>query len=379
MKKRPLQITAQANGRRADIRIEGEIAFFKDANAKAFGDSIARLEAQGIQDAHVFIDSEGGNVLEAKRIVQAMRRLKGVITVEGGAMVASAATYIAVKADTFRLRPDTTVMLHKPMVGLEGNEDALETSLKFLKDVTQDYREAYVAKTGKTSEEVDAMWAKGERWLTGTEAVAEGLADGLVEEDDDEDEDGVDEDVLARIAACGCPANKLPKARAAIEHNSEQMDIKAMRALLGMPEGATEAEVTARVNDLKLANERHLAAAAEQRKNKVKAILDKAIAERKLTEAHRASFEAKFSADFNATKAEVEALVAAPELAKEVTGGKAAGAEQAGIKKGREGWTYAQWAEKDAKGLQAMMGKEPERFGELYEAHYGIAPKLASA
>ncbi|MBS1940303.1 MAG: ATP-dependent Clp protease proteolytic subunit [Bacteroidetes bacterium] len=371
MKKRPLQITAQANGRRADIRIEGEIAFFKDANAKAFGDSIARLEAQGIQDAHVFIDSEGGNVLEAKRIVQAMRRLKGVITVEGGAMVASAATYIAVKADAFRLRPDTAVMLHKPVVGLEGNEDALETSLKFLKDVTQDYREAYVAKTGKTSEEVDAMWAKGERWLTGTEAVAEGLADGLVEEDDEEDEDGVDQDVLARIAACGCPENKLPKARAAI--NNDEMDIKAMRALLGMPEGATEAEVVARVNELKQANEQHAAAAVAQRKANVKAILDKAVAERKLTEAHRASFEAKFAAAYDATKAEVEALMPAPELAKET-----AGAKKEVQAAGRDAWTYDQWATADLKGLQAMMKKNPDEFQRLYQAKYGKKAKLTA-
>ncbi len=372
MKKRPLLITAKANGRQADIRIEGVIGSFDGVLAKDFGASIARLAAQGINDAHVFVDSEGGNVLEAKRIVAAMRKLTGRITVEGGALVASAATYIAVKADEFRVQPDTAVMVHKPMVGVEGNEDEINSTLKAIKDITQEYRAAYAAKTGKTDEEVEALWAKGDKWMTGAEAVAEGLADGLVDEEDEEE--GWDAEAVARIAACGCPDSKIPKARAA--NNQEAMDITAMRALLGMPEVATEAEVTARVNELKQANERHLAAAAELRKNEVKAILDKAVAERKLTEAHRASYEAKFNADFSATKAEVEALAAAPSIAAATSAGKAEGAADAN---GRENWDYKTYAEKDVKGLQALMTSDPAKFTALYEAHYGRKPELPKA
>lgn len=374
MKKRPLHITAKANGRQADIRIEGVIASFEGASAKDFGASIARLAAQGIQDAYVFVDSEGGSVLEAKRIVAAMRKLTGRIIVEGGALVASAATYIAVKADEFRVRPDTAVMVHKPMVGVDGNEDEITSTLKAIKDITQEYRAAYAAKTGKTEDDVEALWAKGDKWMTGTEAVAEGLADGLM--DEEAEEEGWDVEAVARIAACGCPDSKIPKARAA--NNQEEMDIKAMRALLGMPEGATEAEVTARVNELKLANERHLAAAAELRKNEVRVILDKAVAERKLTEAHRASYEAKFTAAFDATKAEVEALSAAPKVAEEVRQGAASEA-QSKAQTGRDGWSYKEWAEKDLKGLQALMASAPDKFTALYEAHYGKKPELPKA
>lgn len=381
MKKRQLHITAQRNGQRADVRIEGVIASWEPANAAEVRTAIAGMQAQGVRDAHVFIDSEGGSVLEAKRIVALLRSLPGRVTGEGGVVVASAATYIGVMLDEFRLRPDTAYMIHKPSAAVVGNEDEVQADLKALADITKEYRAAYAKKTGKTEDEIEALWGKGDRWYTGAEAVAEGFVDGLVsfgsaqdnqDEEEEQDDDLFDEEAVARIAACGCPNDKLPKARAAI-HNNEQMDIKAMRALLGMPEGATEAEVVARVNELKQANEQHAAAAVAQRKANVKAILDKAVAERKLTEAHRASFEAKFAAAYDATKAEVEALVAAPELAKET-----AGTKKEAQAAGRDAWTYDQWATTDLKGLQAMMKKNPDEFQRLYHAKYGKKAKLTA-
>lgn len=380
MKKRQLRITAQRNGQRADVRIEGVIASWDNANAADVRTAIAGMQAQGVRDAHVFIDSEGGSVLEAKRIVALLRSLPGRITGEGGVVVASAATYIGVMLDEFKLRPDTAYMIHKPSAAVVGNEDEVQAELKALGDITKEYRAAYAKKTGKTEDEIEALWGKGDRWYTGAEAVAEGFVDGLVssgsdqDDEDEQDDDLLDDEAVARIAACGCPNDKLPKARAAINNNDEQMDIKAMRALLGMPDTATEAEVLARVKAVKEENERRAQVELDMRKANVKAILDKAVAERKLTEAHRAAFELKFAAAFDATKAEVDSLTPAPEMAKETTGAKAEGQP-----KGRDAWTYAQWAERDLKGLQAMMASDAQKFADLYEAHYGVKPELPKA
>lgn len=378
MAKRPLHITALRNGNRADVRIEGVVASWEKANARELGAAIDSLVASGVRDAHVFIDSEGGSVLEARRIAQALRKFPGRITGEGGAAVLSAATYLGLKLDEFRVRKDTAYMIHKPQASVVGNEDELKAELKALGDITNDYRSLYAAKAGKSEDEVEAIWSKGDKWYTGAEAVAEGFVDGLVEEGDEDeaeqDDDLYSEEAVARIAACGCPKDKLPKARAAIKPS--EMKIEAMRALLGMPESATEAEVMARVEALRKENDRHVAASVALRQAEVKGILDKAIAEKRLTEAHRASYEAKFTASFDATKAEVEALAAAPSVAKEVRESGAAGAA-AGTPKGREAWTFAMWAEKDEKGLRAMMAQEPERFTALYEDHYGKKPVMA--
>lgn len=366
--RRPLVITAKANGRVADIRIEGAIFDFGDSSARAIASQLNAMRASGVRDAHVYIDSEGGSVIEAKRIVDHLRMLDGRITGEGGAMVASAATYIGLHLDEFLVRPATAYMVHKPQGMVMGNEDAVKSELKALEDITKEYRAAYAKKTGKTEDEIEALWGKGDRWYTGEEAVAEGFVDGLVE-DEDEDDDDMNEEVVDRIAACGCPKNKLPKVRARATNNT--MDIKALRALLGMPETATEAEVLARVESLKKDNERHIQAAADLRKAEVKVILDRAIAERKLTEAHRASYESKFTASFDATKAEVEALAAAPELAKVVGGGPSAAAPT-----GRDAWTYNDWMSKDEHGLRALVTTDKAKFIALYEAHYGRKPEL---
>lgn len=374
MSKRPLRITAQRNGRKADVRIEGVIASYEKSNARDFEAQVAQLVASGLTDAHVYIDSEGGSVLEAKRIVGALRKFPGRITGEGGPAVMSAATYVGLQLDDFRVQPNTIYMVHKPSAELKGNEDQVESDLKGLKDVTKEYRAAYAKKSGKSEDEIEKLWSKGDLWLTGTEAVAMGFVDGLVEED--ASESSIDEEAVMRIAACGCPANKLPKA--ALATTTTTMDIKAMRATLGMPDTASETEVLARVNELKLANDRHLAQAEALRKAEVKSILDKAIAERKLTEAHRASYEAKFTAAFDATKSEVEALSPAPSVAKEVTaaGAAADAGAAAATAKAREGWDYKQWAEKDPKGLQDLMAKDKDKFTALYQAHYGVAPVI---
>lgn len=376
MSKRPLRITAQRNGRKADVRIVGVIASYTDNNARAFEAQVAQLVSSGINDAHVYIDSEGGSVLEAKRIVGALRKFGGRITGEGGPAVMSAATYVGLHLDEFKVQRNTTYMVHKPNAELQGNEDQVESDLKMLRDTTKEYRVAYAKKTGKSEDEIEKLWSKGDCWFTGEEAVAQGFVDGLVEEDAQAPENRVDEEAVMRIAACGCPANKLPKAHAG--HNHANMDIKAMAASLGMPNTATEAEVLARVSELKLANDRHLAQAEALRKAEVKSILDKAIAERKLTEAHRASYEAKFTAAFDATKAEVEGLAAAPNVAKEVAAGAAASdaGAAAATAKARESWDYKQWAEKDPSGLQALMKSDKDKFTSLYQAHYGVAPVI---
>ncbi|MCW5900482.1 MAG: ATP-dependent Clp protease proteolytic subunit [Flavobacteriales bacterium] len=362
MIKRPLHITAKRNGKRADVRIEGVIASYTRANARDFEASIDALVASGVADGHVYIDSEGGSVLEAKRILGALRKLTGRITGEGGPAVMSAATYIGLHLDEFRVQSTTSYMIHKPKAMVDGDEDEVEKDLKGLRDVTKEYRAAYAKKTGKSEEDIEALWSKGNRWYTGEEAVAEGFVDGLVEDEGEE----INEEAVARIAACGCPANKLPKASSA-KTKTTTMDINLLRATLGMPETATEAEVLARLNALKASEAKAKADAIARRTQEVKSILDKAVAEKRMTEAHRASYEAKFAADFDATKAEVEALVAAPNVARETgaDGGSAA------VAKGRENWTYAEWMEKDEKGLNAMRKDNPEAFEALWKAQYG--------
>lgn len=362
-----LNITAQLQNGRAEVRIDGDITMWEDT-AGTFRMQLQGLLAQGVRDAHVYLNTRGGNVFSANEIVNEVKRFPGRVTGEGGAMVASAGTYIMLHLLDFSMASNGMVMIHKPKGVFEGNEDEVLSEVEGLKKVTQNYRALYAKAMGKTEAEVEAMWKDGDVWLTAQEAKDLGLVKRIT------DEALITEEDVQDIAACGAPKDKLPKAAAAAP-TTTTMDIKALRAALGMPENATEQEVLAKAKEMKELNERHIQAAADLRKAEVKTLIDAAIKDRKITEDYRASFEAKFAANHEAAKKELEALKPLLTMSAVVDAGKAEGATAAAAK-GREGWKYDEWASKDLKGLQAMMKSDPERFAALYEERYGSKPDL---
>ncbi|MBL8002386.1 MAG: Clp protease ClpP [Flavobacteriales bacterium] len=369
-RKRFLNIVATASNGRAEVRIEGDIAGWKDS-AATFRAQMQALVAEGVRDAHVYLNTRGGSVFEANDIVNEIKRFPGRVTGEGGALVASAGTNIMLHLQDFAMPSNGMLMIHKGMGMVEGNEDQMASYLDLLKKLTQQYREAYAKKMGITEAQVEEMWGKSDKWFTAQEALDAKLISRITDATD------ISEEEVQDIAACGAPMDKLPKAAPAAP-TTTTMKIEELRAALGMPETATEQEVLAKAKELRMANEASAKAAADARKNEVKSLIDAAVKERKITEEHRSSFEAKFSADFEATKRELEGLKAVPQMAAVLDAGKAAGAA-ATVIAGRDAWTYDEWATKDEKGLLAMANGNAEaqaRFQALYEAKYGRKAEL---
>jgi ATP-dependent protease ClpP protease subunit len=360
---RSLVLTATADNGRAQVRIEGDISSWEN-NASAFRSQVEALVAAGVRDAHVYMNTRGGNVMEANEIVNIIKRFPGRMTGEGGALVASAGTNIMLHLEDFGMPTNGMVMIHKPSGMADGNEDQVNSFLVALKKLTQQYRALYAKAMGKTDAEVEALWAKGDVWLTAQEAKDMGLIKRIT------DAVPVTEEDVQDIAACGAPTDKLPTASAEAPLTHQTMDIKALRATLGMPETATEADVLARVSELNKAKADREVADKAARAAEVKTLIDAAVKDRKITEEHRASFEAKFAASFDATKAELEALKAVPQMAAVATGAPAAAAS------GRDAWSYDEWATKDLKGLQSLMVSDPDKFSTLYEGKYGVKPAL---
>lgn len=365
----PLTIVCEANAGVASIRIVGDISEFNENNnAAAFEEKVNALVTAGVRDANVYIRTRGGDVFEANEMVNILSRFPGTVNGTGGALVASAGTMVGMNLDTFTMPKNGMYMWHKPKGFCGGNEDELASELKLVKDLTSQYRALYAEKTGLTEEEVEKRWSKGDQWLTATEAKEQGFITGITDEEEE-----VEEEEAKAWASYGAPKHKMKiAASAAIKPNTD-MDTKAMALAMGMPADSTEAQVLARATELKTANENSLRLAADARKAEVKALIDGAITARKLTEAHRPSYEAKFAAAFEATKAEVEALQAAPQLGV-VEAPQAGGA---GVVDARKDWKYKDWAEKDQKGLLAMIqgstatAATKAQFQALYKEHYG--------
>ncbi len=364
---RPLSITCEARDGKAVIRVVGDITGWSNT-ADDFEQQVDGLVRSGVRDAHVYINTRGGDVFQANEIVNAIKRFPGTLTGSGGAMVASAGTMIALHLAEFKMASNGMWMYHKPEGSFDGNEEQVASQLKLLKDLTAQYRALYAERAGLTEDEIEKRWAKAPVWLTAQEALAQGFISGIA------DAEPMPEEDVNALAAMGAPKDKL-KIAASAAPNQPTMDIKALRTILGMPESATEEQVLAKAKQLKEANERHLEAAAQLRANEVKALIDKAITEKRITEAHRKGFESKFNADFDATKAELEAIAPVATLKTE----PATPGSGAAVAKGREAWDYPTWADRDLKGLHALMKSDPEKFAALYEAHYGVKPTLPTA
>lgn len=365
---RHFNITAAAGNGRAEIRIDGDIDRWANS-AASFRASIADLITSGVRDAHVYLNTRGGSVFEANEMVNEIKRFPGRLTGEGGALVASAGTFIASHLQDFGMPSNGMYMFHKGTWEIQGNEDQIASGLELLKKLTAQYRARYAQMMGKTEDEVEKMWAKGDVWLTAAEAKALGLIARIT------DEVELDEEDVEELAACGAPKDKLPKASARPDASkpatTPTMNIEAMRAALGMPATATEQEILARANSLRMGEDNAKAEKVAQRNADIKALVDKAIADKRITELHRKGFEAKFHVDFDATKAELEAIVPVATMAEVKT-------EQAPKAEGRDGWDFDKWMQKDEKGLNALMKSDPAAFQKLYEGKYGRKAELPS-
>lgn len=371
---RILAISVAQENDKATIRIDGRISRYWN-NAEEFRMYIDELVAQGVTDVDLYINTIGGDVFEANEIGNIISGFPGKISGKGGAMVASAGTYIACKCDTFQMPSNGQFMIHKPSGSFEGNQDEIESSLKLLKNITNDYFSTYAKRTGKTAEEIRALCATGDYWMSAADAKAQGFIDGIYDEEVE-----ITSEIVAQLRASGCP--NLPKVTATTPRqtpkNNHKMDkdqLKALAIELGMDSSSTAEQILAKVKELKAAADegsRISAAAIAAQKDRAKQLVDAAINDKKITEEHRAGFMAKFEANFAATEQELADIKPVPSMAAAAGGGSGAPSVDAA----RKDWKYADWAEKDPKALQAMMKDDYEKFNALYKDEYGVdAPK----
>jgi len=173
-KKFPLTITAEAKNDIAEIRISGVIHEWQNS-AQEFKRQIDQLLAKGIKDVRLYINTPGGSVFEANEIANEIIRFSGTISGFGGALVASAGSYLALVCDTFEMPENGQYMYHKPMGRFQGNEDKVGTDLKLLQNLTNQYRTAYAKKTGLSESEIESRWSKGDVWLSSKEAKDQGF------------------------------------------------------------------------------------------------------------------------------------------------------------------------------------------------------------
>ena len=133
-------------------------------------------------DVTVRISSGGGDVYEGIDIMNALKGHDGEVTVIVESLAASAASFIAVGgADRVLMRESSELMIHRAWTFTDGNADDVRKTLEDLERQDSKLARIYAGKAGgEVQDWLDAMSA--ETWYTAEEALAAGLADGIVTE-----------------------------------------------------------------------------------------------------------------------------------------------------------------------------------------------------
>jgi ATP-dependent Clp protease, protease subunit len=172
------------------ISFQGEIGWdlwpseVRDALSQANGDDLTiRFSSIG---GDIFDGADIFNILVDHKSdnpgIKMNLELKGVAASMGSA-IASAPVWSDVAVS-----PITGYMIHNPMTFAIGDYRDMESSAAFLKVATENYRNVYSKRSGKTADEIQRLM-DAETWFFGSDIVAEGFADRVIESGEPAGED----------------------------------------------------------------------------------------------------------------------------------------------------------------------------------------------
>lgn len=126
------------------------------------------------------VHSPGGDVFEGTAIYNLLKHHPARVEGYVDGLAASMATVVLMSCDVIHIPENAMMMVHRPW-GIQGGEaDDMRRYADLLEKIEGTMVAAYMAKTGKSEEDIKAL-LKAETWMDGREAVKAGFADQLTE------------------------------------------------------------------------------------------------------------------------------------------------------------------------------------------------------
>lgn len=196
------KLTVQA-GTKADtteIMLFDEIGYW-GVTAKQFNEALSQVTTPNIL---LRINSPGGEVFDGFAIYTALASHAAKIEARIEGLAASAASFIALAADTVVIAEAAMMMVHKAWGLAIGNADDFMAMAATLEKIDGNIAGIYARKSGKSAAEMIALMG-AETWLDAAEAKALGLADEILAKPADEAAsnalDPADLNIVARMRA----------------------------------------------------------------------------------------------------------------------------------------------------------------------------------
>lgn len=134
------------------------------------------------EDVIVNINSPGGSMFDGLAIHSLLRAHTGKVTVRVLGIAASAASLIAMAGDEIQIAKSGFLMIHNAWVYVAGNRNDLRDTADYLETFDKSMTLIYADRTGIKSSDLSTMM-DAETYLSGSESVAQGFADALLEAD----------------------------------------------------------------------------------------------------------------------------------------------------------------------------------------------------
>lgn len=182
------------------------------------------------EELKVIINSPGGDVQAGQEIYSILKDIKNSVTINVQSMAASAASMIAMAGDTVKMSPVALLMIHNASTCAAGDYRDMQHTADVLQTVNTAILQAYLAKTGKTEDELREMMDK-ETWLTANQCLEAGFADEIIK---DEKPGIITNAMIGRLSVTDEMIAK----------------VKAEKAAKEASDAAAEAEKAAILNDL---------------------------------------------------------------------------------------------------------------------------------
>lgn len=163
----------------------GEICIYSDIGSEMWGGVSSKMfkkeldALDGVQKLEVRINSGGGDAFEGLAMHNMIRQFKcdsKIAYVD--ALCASAATVVALGAQTISMADESWFMIHRSATFAFGNANDIAHTLELLQKVDQQLIRIYDTKTSLGTKKIEAM-LDDETWMTAQEAVDYGFVDEI--------------------------------------------------------------------------------------------------------------------------------------------------------------------------------------------------------
>ncbi len=335
----------------AHLYLYGTISKY-DIDAGSVITALQNAAKEQVKEFHLHINSPGGDVYEGIAIFSALKQSDIPVIAHIDGIAASMASVIIMAAQKRVMSRYARLMTHRVSGMMMGNADDFESVASEMRKLDDDLADIYAKISGMNKEEAREKFLKNtDSYFSAEEAKQYGIVDEIENE------------AVKGLQNYDYPIflNSIPK-----QHH----DMKKIATLLGLSSDATEEAIIEAVkgkdktiSDLK--NELDTLKQA-QANEKIKALIDKAIAEKRITENMRATYEALAKSDYESTKKVLESMQSGQIQIQNSTS-----------KNDRyKDWTFADYQKKDPKELARIKDEDPEKYKALYKAQFGVEPKL---